>query len=87
MKAGDGSGIHTQIPYPLFRIIAEILGHCVENKLNVVIQVLLFLQHNAAEIEVLAAEVTDMRGGCLDWDSGMWLFSHSPASHLRSAAL
>ena len=74
MKAGDGSGIHTQIPYPLFRIIAEILGHCVENELNVVIEVFLFLQHNAAEIEVLAAEVTDMRGGCLDWVAGCRCF-------------
>ncbi len=62
MKTGDGSGILTQIPYPLFCKAAEKLGHHVENELDLAVGVFFFPQHNIAEIKALAAEVTDKRG-------------------------
>ena len=62
MKTGDGSGILTQIPYPLFCKAAEKLGHHVENESDLAVGVFFFPQHNIAEIKALAAEVTDKRG-------------------------
>ncbi|MES2920746.1 MAG: glutamate synthase large subunit [Verrucomicrobiota bacterium] len=65
MKTGDGSGILTQIPFPLFRKAAEKLGHSVENDSDLAVAVFFFPLGNAAataEIKALAAEVTDKRG-------------------------
>ena len=65
MKTGDGSGILTQIPFPLFRKAAEKLGHPVESDSDLAVAVFFFPQGNPsliAEIKALAAEVTDKRG-------------------------
>ncbi len=65
MKTGDGSGILTQIPYPLFRKAAEKLGHTVENEADLAVAVFFFPQGDAAamaQIKELAVEITDRRG-------------------------
>ncbi len=65
MKTGDGSGVLTQIPYPLFIKAAEKLGHVIENKSDLAVAVFFIPAGNvsAAEtIKALAAEVTNKRG-------------------------
>ena len=65
MKTGDGSGVLTQIPYPLFRKAAEKLGHVVEQDSDLAVAVFFFPAEDAAksaEIKSIAAEVTDKRG-------------------------
>ncbi len=65
MKTGDGSGVLTQIPYPLFRKAAEKLGHKLENEADLGVAVFFFPRDNegaAAEIKKIATEVTDRRG-------------------------
>ena len=65
MKTGDGSGVLTQIPYPLFRKAAAALGHMVENDADLAVAVFFFPAEDAAkteEIKAIAAEVTDKRG-------------------------
>ena len=53
MKTGDGSGILTQIPFPLFCKTAEKLGHLVENEADLAVGMFFFPKHNIAEIEDL----------------------------------
>ncbi|GAA5116612.1 glutamate synthase large subunit [Luteolibacter yonseiensis] len=71
MKTGDGSGVLTQIPYPLFRKAAEKLGHTVENDEDLAVAVFFFPQDQPSkleEIKALAAEVTAKRGiPCIGW--------------------
>ena len=71
MKTGDGSGVLTQIPFPLFIKAAEKLGHVIENELDMAVAVFFFPAGNtsAAEtIKSLAAEVTGKRGiACIGW--------------------
>jgi glutamate synthase domain-containing protein 2/glutamate synthase domain-containing protein 1/glutamate synthase domain-containing protein 3 len=65
MKTGDGSGVLTQIPYPLFKKSAEKLGHIIENEADLAVAVFFFPAGNTSATEMikaLAAEVTDKRG-------------------------
>jgi len=65
MKTGDGSGVLTQIPHPLFRKAAEKLGFKVENDADLAVAVFFFPAENpkqAAEIRTLAEEVVARRG-------------------------
>jgi glutamate synthase domain-containing protein 2/glutamate synthase domain-containing protein 1/glutamate synthase domain-containing protein 3 len=59
MKTGDGSGILSQIPFPLFAKAAEKLGHKVENPADIAVGVFFFPEGNAeqtASIKKIAAE-------------------------------
>lgn len=65
MKTGDGSGVLTQIPYPLFKESAEQLGHVIENEFNLAVAVFFFPAGSPAvteTIKALAAQDTDKRG-------------------------
>jgi len=65
MKTGDGSGVLTQIPYPLFKKAAAKLGHTLENEADLAVGAFFFPSENAdsmAEIKQLTAEITDKRG-------------------------
>ncbi len=65
MKTGDGSGVLTQIPYPLFRKAAAKLGHEVKNDADLAVAVFFFPAGDAVQtesIKSLTAEVTDKRG-------------------------
>src|SRR6478735_8669280 len=42
MKTGDGSGVLTQIPFPLFRKAAAKLGHTLENEADLGVAVFFF---------------------------------------------
>ena len=60
MKTGDGSGVLTQIPYPLFKKSAEKLGHIIENEADLAVAVFFFPAGNTSATEMikaLAAEV------------------------------
>jgi glutamate synthase (NADPH/NADH) large chain/glutamate synthase (ferredoxin) len=71
MKTGDGSGVLTQIPYPLFRKAAEKLGHVVENDSDLAVGVFFFPNESTKDVEeikALATEVTTRRGiTCVGW--------------------
>src|SRR6187549_3752059 len=54
MKTGDGSGVLTQIPYPLFRKAAEKLGHTVANDADLAVAVFFFTR-DAAVTETIKA--------------------------------
>jgi glutamate synthase (NADPH/NADH) large chain/glutamate synthase (ferredoxin) len=65
MKTGDGSGVLTQIPFPLFIKAAEKLGHPIANESDLAVAVFFFPNGKAAvmeRIKALAAEITDKRG-------------------------
>jgi glutamate synthase domain-containing protein 2/glutamate synthase domain-containing protein 1/glutamate synthase domain-containing protein 3 len=65
MKTGDGSGVLTQIPYPLFRKVADGMGHTLSEDGDLAVAVFFFPNGNSsvqAEIKRLAAEVTSKRG-------------------------
>ena len=65
MKTGDGSGVLTQIPFPLFRKAAEKLGYLVVNDEDMAVGVFFFPAEDGEAIEVikaLVAEITDKRG-------------------------
>ncbi|MEX1049669.1 MAG: glutamate synthase large subunit [Akkermansiaceae bacterium] len=65
MKTGDGSGVLTQIPYPLFRKAAAQLGHRVENDADLAVAVFFFPSENDSsmlEIQTLSHEILDRRG-------------------------
>ena len=65
MKTGDGSGVLTQIPYPLFRKAAEKLGHTLAQDADLAVAVFFFPAEDAsksAEIKSITAKVTDKRG-------------------------
>ncbi len=65
MKTGDGSGVLTQIPFPLFIKVAEKLGHVIENECDLAVAVFFFPDFELAEIAKIktwVAEVTDKRG-------------------------
>ncbi|MES2475247.1 MAG: glutamate synthase large subunit [Verrucomicrobiota bacterium] len=65
MKTGDGSGVLTQIPFPLFQKAAAALGTTVENAGDLAVAVFFFPLEDSAkteEIRKLAAEVTQKRG-------------------------
>ena len=65
MKTGDGSGVLTQIPFPLFRKAAEKLGYLVANDEDMAVGVFFFPAEDGEVIEVikaLVAEITDKRG-------------------------
>ena len=65
MKSGDGSGVLTQIPLPLFQKAAAKLGTTVENAADIAVGVFFFPAGNAeaiAEIKALTAAITDKRG-------------------------
>jgi len=65
MKTGDGSGVLTQIPFPLFRKAAAELGHTVENDADLAVGAFFFPRENKAameQIKAIAAEITDKRG-------------------------
>ena len=71
MKTGDGSGVLTQIPYPLFKKAAAKLGHTLENEADLAVGVFFFPRDNAsaqAEIKKVAEEITGNRGiKCIGW--------------------
>ncbi len=65
MKTGDGSGVLTQIPRPLFRKAAEKLGCQVENDVDLAVGVFFFPADSPAaieEIRTITAEVLAKRG-------------------------
>ena len=65
MKTGDGSGILSQIPYPLFHKAAEKLGTKLESEGDLAVAVFFFPQDDAAgqkQIKALAEEVVAKRG-------------------------
>ncbi|MBK1883014.1 glutamate synthase large subunit [Luteolibacter pohnpeiensis] len=71
MKTGDGSGVLTQIPYPLFKKALAKLGHDLENEADLAVGVFFIpLDHEAAdqEIKTITAEVIAKRGiSLLGW--------------------
>ncbi len=65
MKTGDGSGVLTQIPHPLFRKAAAALGTTLENDTDLAVGVFFFPLDDAvktAEIKQLAATILTKRG-------------------------
>ena len=65
MKTGDGSGVLTQIPHPLFRKAAATLGHSLENDADLAVAVFFFPRENVSkstEIKLLAEEIVSRRG-------------------------
>jgi len=65
MKTGDGSGVLTQIPRPLFRKASEKLGHTVANDADLAVGVFFFPVDSIASIEEIratTAEVLAKRG-------------------------
>ncbi|NQX02399.1 glutamate synthase subunit alpha, partial [bacterium] len=71
MKSGDGSGVLTQIPYPLFIKYAEKLGHTVADELDLAVAVFFFPESEPEQTEILKAlvvEVVEKRGiGRIGW--------------------
>jgi glutamate synthase (NADPH/NADH) large chain/glutamate synthase (ferredoxin) len=71
MKTGDGSGVLTQIPHPLFRKAAAKLGHPLENDADLAVGVFFFPDESGGavdEIKALAKDITSKRGiTCLGW--------------------
>jgi glutamate synthase domain-containing protein 2/glutamate synthase domain-containing protein 1/glutamate synthase domain-containing protein 3 len=65
MKTGDGSGVLTQLPYPIFRKAAAKLGHKLENDSDLAVGVFFFPNENAKaidEIKSIADSVLSKRG-------------------------
>ncbi len=65
MKTGDGSGVLTQIPHPLFSKVAEKLGHHVENVEDMAVGVFFFPSERGAiieEVKAITHEVVGRRG-------------------------
>jgi glutamate synthase domain-containing protein 2/glutamate synthase domain-containing protein 1/glutamate synthase domain-containing protein 3 len=65
MKTGDGSGVLTQIPYPLFKKAAAKLGHELADEADLGVGVFFFPRGNTdiqAHIKSIADEVTGKRG-------------------------
>ncbi len=65
MKTGDGSGILSQIPFPLFSKAAEDLGHKVTNPADLAVGVFFFPTGNdsqTASIKKITAEAIAKRG-------------------------
>ena len=71
MKTGDGSGVLTQIPFPLFQKAAAALGHPVEDAADLAVGVFFFPHEPPtamAEIKSITAEITAKRGiSCIGW--------------------
>jgi glutamate synthase domain-containing protein 2/glutamate synthase domain-containing protein 1/glutamate synthase domain-containing protein 3 len=64
MKTGDGSGVLSQIPYPLFTKVAEKLGYSFENESDLAVGVFFFpagLEDVEADIKAIATEVLNKR--------------------------
>ena len=64
MKTGDGSGVLTQLPFPLFRKAAAKLGHTLENDADLAVGVFFFPFGNAKvidEIKSIAKDVLSKR--------------------------
>ena len=64
MKTGDGSGILSQIPFPLFTKAAEALGHQVTNPADIAVGVFFFPAGNdkqTASIKEIAAQIIAKR--------------------------
>ena len=64
MKTGDGSGVLTQIPRPLFAKEARRLGHAVENEADLAVGVFFFpadLPEQQAEIKKIATAIVEKR--------------------------
>jgi len=65
MKTGDGSGVLTQLPFPLFRKAAAALGHTLENDADLAVAVFFFPADDAAayaRIKEITLEITGKRG-------------------------
>ncbi len=65
MKTGDGSGILSQIPFPIFNKAAAELGHTYKSEQDIAVAVFFFPADNAdskAEIKALAEKVVAERG-------------------------
>jgi len=65
MKTGDGSGILSQIPYPIFRKAVAELGGSVENDADIAVGVFFLPMEDAGaaeQIKSLATEVVSKRG-------------------------
>jgi glutamate synthase domain-containing protein 2/glutamate synthase domain-containing protein 1/glutamate synthase domain-containing protein 3 len=60
MKTGDGSGVLTQIPYPLFKKAAEKLGHSIERVEDIAVGVFFFPEANGAKIDQIKSMVRDV---------------------------
>ena len=73
MKTGDGSGILTQIPRPLFRKAAEKLGHSVENDADLAVGVFFFPSESPEaikEIREITSEILTRRSiAAIGWRS------------------
>jgi glutamate synthase (NADPH/NADH) large chain/glutamate synthase (ferredoxin) len=65
MKTGDGSGVLTQIPFPLFSKAAEKLGYTLSNSADLAVGVFFFPAGNQSQtssIKSIATEVIGKRG-------------------------
>jgi glutamate synthase domain-containing protein 2/glutamate synthase domain-containing protein 1 len=65
MKTGDGSGVLTQIPYPLFRQAAAALGHHLTNDSDLAVGVFFFPNEDSRaidEIKSIVTAITAQRG-------------------------
>ena len=71
MKTGDGSGVLTQIPYPIFLKEAETMGHHFENEADLAVGVFFFPPEDRdqqIQIKELTAAIVGKRGiGCVGW--------------------
>ncbi len=71
MKTGDGSGVLTQIPYPLFKKASEKLGHSIDNENDLAVGVFFLPRTDsstAGVIRKLAAEIVGKRNiFCVGW--------------------
>ncbi len=60
MKTGDGSGVLTQIPYPLFRKAAEKLGQSLENESDLAVGVFFFPEPNGKRVDEIKSIARDV---------------------------
>jgi glutamate synthase domain-containing protein 2/glutamate synthase domain-containing protein 1/glutamate synthase domain-containing protein 3 len=60
MKTGDGSGVLTQIPYPLFKKAAKKLGHLIENESDIAVGVFFFTDQDGAETLSIKSMVSNV---------------------------
>jgi glutamate synthase domain-containing protein 2/glutamate synthase domain-containing protein 1/glutamate synthase domain-containing protein 3 len=60
MKTGDGSGVLTQIPFPLFKKCAEKLGHIVDSEADIAVGVFFFPSSDPVQIQAIKSRVLEV---------------------------
>ncbi len=60
MKSGDGSGVLSQIPLPLFKKAAEKFGQTIDNKKDIAVGVFFFPAGNSSQIMTIKEIVTEV---------------------------